>query len=126
MTRGPIDEGGRIVEIVTTVAGEREAEDLVRTLVESRLVACGRWHAVRSAYRWKDRIEVDDEYEVTLKTTTACAAPAEALLRVRHAYEVPMILRIPAESVNEEYEEWVRTSCRPAASEREGGEAEAR
>ena len=114
MTAAPLADGDRIVEIVTTVGSDREAQDLVRSLVESRLVACGRWHAVRSAYRWKGRVDVDDECEVTLKTTSACAESAEALLRDRHRYEVPMILRIPVESVNDEYAEWVRSSCRPA------------
>ncbi len=113
-------EGGRIVEIVTTVADEPQAQGLVRTLLASRLVACGRWRTVSSAYRWNDRIELADEYEVTLKTTLTCAGAAEALLRDGHAYDVPMILRIPVESVNGEYAEWVRDSCRPMTSNREG------
>ncbi len=67
MTPKTTDPPG-LVEILTTVASEREARDLARRAIEERVAACVHYFPIRSVYRWRGKVEEDEEYQVTLKT----------------------------------------------------------
>lgn len=94
--------------LVTTLAKEEQASDIVRTLVREHLAACGTLlPRARSIYAWEGSIEDSQEVVVLVKTTTACAARAADRLRMLHPYEVPEILVFDAESANAAYGQWI-------------------
>ncbi len=84
------------------------AADLAEALLEQRLVACASiGAAVESRYRWKGVVEQAAEVLLELKTRPALAHEVEAVITALHPYDVPAILRIPADA-NTQYSAWVR------------------
>jgi periplasmic divalent cation tolerance protein len=87
------------------------AEQLVRTLVEERLAACGNIvPGATSIYWWQGEVQRDAEAFVMLKTT---AAQTEALVRRAaelHPYDVPELLVLGIEYGLASYLQWLDSS----------------
>src|SRR5260221_599512 len=104
-----------IVLILTTVADDPKAEILARTLVEERLAACVSLSgAMRSLYRWQDKIHNELERQVVIKTVRARIADIEARVRDLHEYDVPEFLVIPVDQGSEAYVRWLTESASDA------------
>jgi periplasmic divalent cation tolerance protein len=96
-----------LILILTTMPDDDRADALARTLVEERLAACVNVHApMTSTYRWQERLEVERERQVVIKTTRAGLAALEARLRSLHPYELPEFVVIDAAG-SEAYARWV-------------------
>jgi periplasmic divalent cation tolerance protein len=104
----------RLVEVVTTVANEADAERLARTVIGERLAACASIVPCRSFYPWKGTMCDEPECQIQLKTSEVVAAPLEARLREIHPYEVPAIVRIPLTVADERYARWVAETVEPS------------
>jgi periplasmic divalent cation tolerance protein len=97
--------------VLTTLPAGHDAEQLARTLVEERLVACANVLApMQSIYRWQGRIEQDEERQVVMKTVTGRVPALRARLRELHPYDVPEFLVVPVLDGSEAYLDWVRDS----------------
>lgn len=105
-----------LVEIVTTVASEREAVQLAHALVEEGLAACVSLDEVRSIYRWQGESCDEREFRIVAKTTSARAEFVEARIGALHPYETPAIVRLPVLSANADYAAWVSSSVQPGES----------
>ena len=94
--------------VLTTVATDAEAEQLVRALLERRLIACGTiLPQARSLYRWNEAIADEREYVVLLKTNRARVAALEKAFGELHSYKVPELLAIPVTAGLEKYLAWI-------------------
>ena len=94
--------------IYTTVSTEEAAVDIIRTLLDERLVACGNIiPVVRSIYRWEG--DVCDEREVAFMLKTARANSAKAMERLEelHPYDVPAIELWDVAGANLPFLNWV-------------------
>ena len=96
----------RIAVITTTFSKRGEADEILRRLVEERLVACAHLERVSSSYNWNGVERSQDEWRVTLKTTIEMRDAAIDRLEDLHSYEVPMILWCEEETT-EAYGEWM-------------------
>ncbi len=101
---------GRIVAL-STVGTSELAERIARTLVERHLAACVNVvPRVVSIYRWKGRVERDEELLLLIKTRTeALEALRQALLEL-HPYELPELVVLPIEAGHEPYLRWLDES----------------
>jgi len=98
-----------IIQVMTTVASQADAERLAQALVERGLAACVQvWGPITSVYRWKDAIEQSEEWLCTAKTLADRYAALEQALRGLHPYETPEILAVPVVAVSASYLEWMR------------------
>lgn len=109
-------EAGEARIALMTAPSIEVAEQIVRTLVEERVVACGNiMPGLTSIYRWRGAVERDAEVLVILKTT----APAVPRLLERapalHPYEVPELLVLPVEAGYGPYVTWLTESCAAAS-----------
>jgi periplasmic divalent cation tolerance protein len=102
-----------VAVVTTTVGDEGQAEALARALVENRLAACVQYAPVRSVYRWKGAIEVENEYRLTAKTGSGRVAETVAALRRMHTYELPEIVVLPVTGGLDDYLQWVRRESAP-------------
>jgi periplasmic divalent cation tolerance protein len=106
---GDSDGPGRVLIVLTTVAGEDAAVTLANALVERRLVACVNvLPGVRSIYRWQGAIQDDRELLLLAKTTSGRLADVTAALTELHPYDVPEIVALEAASVAPAYAAWLR------------------
>lgn len=102
------------IHVVITTVPPTDADRIVRTLVEERLVACGNVvPAVRSTYVWKGELCSEEESLVVMETPRDRVAAATARLRMLHPYECPKILVVDPTSVNGDYAAWAIANTRP-------------
>jgi len=94
--------------VLTTIGLKDAAERLAQQLVERRLAACVNIVGpIRSVYRWKDRIENEQEYLLLIKTTTAHAAQLQAAFKELHPYELPECVELAIDGGSEAYLAWL-------------------
>ncbi|GGJ74540.1 divalent cation tolerance protein [Pilimelia anulata] len=95
-------------QVTTTIDSAEAAAGLARAAVEARLVACARVAGpVESTYWWEGRVETAREWVVVAKTTDERYPALEALLRERHPYDVPEIIRTPVTGGSPAYLAWI-------------------
>lgn len=97
--------------VLVTHPAYEQAQALVSTLVEERLVACGNiLPSIRSIYAWEGKIETSNECLILLKTEGAALARLEARVLELHPYDVPEFVAIEASHVAEKYAAWAASS----------------
>ena len=105
------------VRVLLCTCPPSAADRLATALVERRLVACVNAVAgVASRYRWKGKVEKDEETLLILKTTTARVADVISALKDLHPYDVPELLSLAVEEGAEDYLNWVRAETVPDES----------
>jgi periplasmic divalent cation tolerance protein len=96
------------IVVLTTLSSTDEALNLVRALLERRLIACGTLlPAGRSLYRWQGRIADEQEVIVLLKTRSARLESLKEAFGELHPYKVPELLALPVAAGLEKYLEWI-------------------
>lgn len=94
--------------VFTTCPDHAAADELAAALIERRLAACvSVGGPVTSRYRWKDRVETDDEVPVTIKTRTDYLERLEKAFAELHPYEVPEMLAVPVVWGHGPYLDWI-------------------
>ncbi len=103
-----VGSGSSHVVVLTTLENPDQAVQLVRHLVDRRVVACGTiFERVTSVYRWKGTVEKATETQVMLKTQRALWGDLQAAVRELHPYEVPELLALPVTDGLSSYLDWV-------------------
>ena len=84
--------------IFITAGSKEEADKISRGLVESKLAFCvSTLPKVQSTYYWEDKIHVDKEFLLIVKTRQDQYAALETWVKNNHSYEVPEIIALPIE-----------------------------
>ena len=98
----------RAVFVYTTYPSLVEAEEAGRALVERRLCACVNiLPGMISHYRWEGKIERAEEAVMIVKTRASLAPAVSDAVKELHSYDVPAILVLPLESVEQNYLGWL-------------------
>lgn len=94
--------------VLCTVPSTHVAEQLARTLLEERLVACVNVvPTVRSLYRWQGRIEEAQEHLLVMKTGAGRYEELESRIRALHPYEVCEVIALDVTAGSAPYLAWV-------------------
>ncbi|MDT8323540.1 MAG: divalent-cation tolerance protein CutA [Bacteroidota bacterium] len=97
--------------ILVTTGSQEQAESIARALVEEKLAACCNIvQGMRSVYRWKNTVEVDEEQLLIIKSASARFADIERRVRDLHAYDVPEIIMLPVTKGSAPYLAWIDQS----------------
>ncbi len=92
----------------TTCADREEAEKLARHLIDERLAACvSVVPAVKSYYRWKGRVESDDEILLMIKTSRDLVDALRQQLEKLHSYDLPELIVTPIVDGSPNYLAWL-------------------
>ena len=84
--------------IFITAGSKEEAEKISRGLVESKLAFCvSTLPKVQSTYYWENKIHVDKEFLLIVKTRQDQYEALETWVKNNHSYEVPEIIALPIE-----------------------------
>lgn len=99
-----------IVVLVTT-ANRQEAEKIVTSLLEAKLIACGNIvNQVTSLFRWLGRIEKSEECLVLMKSRRDLFEEISEEVKELHSYKVPEIVAFEITQGSEGYLDWLE-SC---------------
>lgn len=99
--------------VLTTIGSTAAAQELVRSLVAERLVACGTMLEGRSIYRWRGDVTEENEVVVLLKTRGEQWEALQAAVTARHPYEVPELLAFPVDRGLGPYLRWLAAEVAP-------------
>ena len=94
---------------VTTTTGTRDVADRIAVeLVDRRLAACVQVSGpIQSTYRWQGKVESNEEWLCTAKTSRAQLDGIRELLKQLHPYEVPELIATPIVDGGEAYLKWL-------------------
>ncbi len=96
------------IQVFTTVENKDDAKKIARDLVEKRLVACAQVVGpIMSTYRWKEKIEEEEEWLCILKSKYESYEKLEERIKSIHPYEEPEILALSVVKGSRGYLEWM-------------------
>jgi len=95
--------------IYSTIDDLKAARRIANTLVEEQLVACVNIvPGIESFYRWKGKIEIEQENLILAKTTDENVEKTVQRLRAIHPYEVPDIIVLPIAGGLKDYLDYIK------------------
>jgi len=96
------------IQVITTISSKSGAEKIAKSLIYKRLAACVQIIGpIKSAYRWKGKIENAKEWGCLIKTRKTLYKKVETAIRKNHPYEVPEIIAIPIIKGSKDYLKWL-------------------
>ncbi len=103
------------MKIVLTNVPPDKADEIARTLVEERFAACINIYPIKSVYRWKGAIEVDDEQTLLIKVAADRVDALRTRLDELHPYDVMefVTLAVDVSTSLPAYVDFVRDGCTP-------------
>jgi periplasmic divalent cation tolerance protein len=100
--------------ILTTVSSAEEGENIASKMVEKQLAACTNiLPKMKSIYRWKNKINKDDEFLLIIKTAEYLEQEIYDFIRDNHSYEVPEIITLDIKNIDKKYSDWLNSSIKP-------------
>jgi periplasmic divalent cation tolerance protein len=85
-----------VAVIYSTINKIQDARRIAKILVEEQLVACVNIiPKIESVYKWKDKIENDEEVVIIAKTVDANVKKTIQRIKQLHSYELPDIIVLP-------------------------------
>jgi periplasmic divalent cation tolerance protein len=98
--------------VITTTATKAAADTLARLLLSQQLAACVQVTQIASYYTWNERVNVDDEWILLIKSRTANFSAIEQCIKENHDYEIPEIIQLPIETGSSDYLQWIERVTR--------------
>lgn len=99
------------IEIHWTSGSLDEARKISRYLVQERYVACAQitpW--IESIYMWNNQLETTQESKIVFKARSDQFEAIKKIIKENCSYEIPEILAIKIDKINQEYMEWLEQS----------------
>jgi periplasmic divalent cation tolerance protein len=96
--------------LVSTCPNMEVAESLAEMLIVEKLAACVNiLPGARSIYKWKGKIEKEQECVLFIKSRADCLEMLEERLLEKHPYELPELIAVPIENGSTAYLSWIDT-----------------
>lgn len=106
-----------IIVLHTTVENIDDARKIAQELLDLKLIACAQIDGpLESMYRWKNSIQTEKEYRLSVKSTDALSSQVIDKMKALHPYEVPEIVGQPLRYCLEEYQNWVGSEVSDVAT----------
>ena len=98
-----------LMVLYTTISNKYCAEKIAKKLVKDKLAACVSIKEISSFYSWDEKIQNDNEYEMTIKSKPEKLNNLIKFLKIEIGYEIPQIIYKNFES-EKKYYEWAEKS----------------
>ena len=102
------------MRILFATCSAQEADALVETLLEERLIGCANVvPGMRSHYGWEGEVCHDEEVPLFMETVDEKASSARRRLRELHSYDVPKTLLLDPADCDPDYQAWLMETPGP-------------
>lgn len=102
-----------MIYIFWTTNNLKEAETIIHGLLEKKLVACASvFPEIFSFFRWKEKIEMEKEVKVLLKSKTELFVKISSYIEEHCSYDTPEIVMIEPDRVHLKYLQWLFDSVK--------------
>ena len=95
--------------VITSTDSEENAELIIHTLLEKKIVACVQSSTVRSTYRWQGEVIQSEEIRLEFKSKVSLYETLKTEIEQIHLYDVPEILMLPVTDGNVSYLQWIES-----------------
>ena len=96
--------------IISTYPNQKSIKKIAKDLVKNNLVACVNITQISSIYSWKGKIEDTPEFIAIFKTQSKNLKKLKLKIKESHPYEIPEIMEIKINSINQPYLKWLISS----------------
>ncbi|MBI3615985.1 MAG: divalent-cation tolerance protein CutA [Candidatus Omnitrophica bacterium] len=94
--------------LLSTTGSLSEAQQLAKTLLQSRLAGCVNLiQGINSWYWWQGKLDHSREVLLLVKTSRDCLPKLAKLLKKHHSYQVPELIAVPIEWGDRNYLNWL-------------------
>jgi len=101
------------IQITTTADNKKVLEDIARSLLEERLIACAQiLGPIKSIYWWKGDIVEGEEFLCIMKTRLELFEKVKSKIKALHPYEVPEIVGTNLDAISEDYKTWLQNETK--------------
>ena len=100
------------ITVFTTVSSAEEAKKISRCLVEKKLAYCvNTIPSVQSTYFWDEKLCVDDELLLIIKTKEKKFSMLKDWILKNHSYDIPEVIALPITQGSSDYlkciDDWI-------------------
>jgi len=100
------------ITVFTTVSSAGEAKKISRGLVEKKLAYCvSTIPSVQSTYFWDEKLCVDDELLLIIKTKERKFSMLKDWILKNHSYDIPEVIALPITQGSSDYlkciDDWI-------------------
>ena len=99
------------VVIQTTCSSKKEAKKIAKILIEKKLAACVQILKVNSIYKWDNKLCVDKERLLFIKTKNKNFKKIQRIIKENHSYDLPEIIEIKIANTSKEYLQFISENC---------------
>jgi len=89
--------------IQTTTGNKKEAKKLAQLLITKKLAACIQISKINSFYTWENKLCMDKERLLSIKTKQEHYEKIENLIKENHSYDTPEIISYELTNLSKEY-----------------------
>ena len=94
-----------------TAPNKKEAEQIVKKLLDKKLIACANVISnVRSYFVWKNKVQNSKEIIICGKTTSKNKKKIISVVKKLHSYSVPCVIFFDIKSGNKDFLKWIKQS----------------
>ncbi len=93
--------------IQTTTSSKKQAKNIAKLLLDSKLAACVQISKTKSHYIWQGKTQESREFLLSIKTHSKCARKIQNLIKKHHSYDTPEIIEIKVDSMDKKYQKWL-------------------
>ena len=97
-----------ITEFVLTCGSWQEAQRIVDSLLEKKLIACAEFIPVKSKFSWKGKLEEAEEIKLIMLSLDDYFDKVEAVVKKLHSYETIVLKAIPVTHLSKQATTWLQ------------------
>jgi periplasmic divalent cation tolerance protein len=96
----------KFIAVYVTHKNEEEANNIVKILLDKKIIACANFFPISACYFWNNEIANEKEIVSLLKTRTENWEILQNTILEIHPYKIPCIMKFEVEA-NESYCNWI-------------------
>ncbi|MCL2550242.1 MAG: divalent-cation tolerance protein CutA [Methanimicrococcus sp.] len=100
------NESSDYILVYAAFPTKKEAELIAEYLIEKKLIVCANIRKHKTVYVWKEKTYKEKEFGAFLKTREDKWEEIKEYILKNHSYEVPVILKICINDVNDSFKHW--------------------
>ena len=94
--------------LLLTCADKKEAEKIIKSLLEKRLIVCSKFMPVSSSFLWKGKINSSDEILLFMDSSEENFEKINKEVRRLHSYETFVLTSLTVNQTTKEVENWIK------------------